>query len=61
MGFQGLKLRSLFEEEVLWEGIIQVLKGDAADMVRLLGPTPPLMQLWTNLTLCMVWCPPLMS
>ena len=31
---------SHYQEEVLQESIIQLLKGDAADMVRFLGPTP---------------------
>ena len=38
--FKVHSLQSHYQEEVLCEGIIQSLKGDATDMIRYLGPTP---------------------
>ena len=40
MGLWGLRFVIPAQEEVLWEGIIWSLKGNAMDMVRFLGPAP---------------------
>ena len=40
--FEVCSLWSHYQERVLWEGISQLLKGDANDMVRFLGPTSSL-------------------
>ena len=38
--FEVCSLWSCYQEGVLQEGIIQLLKGEVADMVRFLGPVP---------------------
>ena len=38
--FEVHSLQSCYQEGVLQEGIIQSLKGNAADMVHFLGPAP---------------------
>ena len=38
--FEVCSLQSHYQEEVLWEGIPLLLKGDAANMVRFLGLAP---------------------
>ena len=47
--FEVWRLLSCYQEEVLWEGMIQLLKDDTADVVRYLGPAPSVDAIWDKL------------
>ena len=60
-GYQRAQcVKDQYPEAVVWEGIIQLLKGVVANMARYMGPPLALPMSCTNYQLFLAWWPPLM-